>query len=83
VGGAARDPDFAGGGDRVRYVVDVTGGEGPFRIETALRFQTIAFRWADNLRNYDAAEPRRFVGYYDAMAPVSSDVLSRASATVR
>jgi hypothetical protein len=45
-----------------------------------LRYQTIAFRWADNLRRYDAVEPRRFLSFYDAMAESSAAVLARASA---
>ena len=46
-----------------------------------LRFQAIGFRWADNLRKYDAPEPRRFVTYDDAMSAAGSEILARASAT--
>jgi hypothetical protein len=80
VGGAAQDADFEDGADRVRYSVDVAGADRPLQVEVELRFQSIGFRWAANLRPYDAAEPRRFVGYYDAMSPVSSEILARASA---
>jgi hypothetical protein len=80
VGGAASDADFSGGGDRVRYSVEVGGGQGPLRVEVELRFQAIAFRWAQNLRTYEGAEPRRFLRYYDAMAGMSSEILARASA---
>jgi hypothetical protein len=83
VGGAAADADFSGGGDRVRYSVDVNGRQGPLQVDVELRFQSIGFRWAQNLKNYDASEPRRFVGYYDAMAGVSSETLARASVTAR
>ena len=81
-GDAARDANFADAGDRVRYSIPVRGA-GPFTVEAELRYQPISFRWADNLRSYDAAEPRRFVSYYDAMAGSSSTVLSRASASTR
>jgi hypothetical protein len=81
VGGAAQDADFADGTDRVRYSVDVAGTEGPWQVDVELRFQSIGFRWADNLRKYDAPEPRRFVTYYDAMSAASSEILARASAT--
>jgi hypothetical protein len=47
-----------------------------------MRFQPISFRWANNLRNYDAAEPRRFVGYYESMGGATSVELARASAAV-
>ena len=80
-GGALEDPDFIGSGDRVRYSVALGGAQGPFRIEAELWFQPISFRWAENLRRYDAQETRRFNSYYDAMAPASAIVLVRGSAT--
>ena len=83
IGGALQDADFVGGSDRLRYSVDVAGGEGPFTIDVELRFQSIGFRWAQNLKSYDAPEPKRFVGYYDAMSTVSSEILARASTTTR
>jgi hypothetical protein len=77
-GDAARDANFTEGGDRVRYSVPVKG-TGPFAVEVELRYQPISFRWADNLRGYDAAEPKRFVSYYDAMSASSSTVLARSA----
>ena len=81
-GEAMRDGDFTDAGDRVRYNVPVTGS-GPYVVQAELRYQPIAFRWADNLRGYDAPEPRRFVSYYDAMSASSSTVLASASTTAR
>jgi hypothetical protein len=83
IGGAADDSDFVGGCDRVRYVVDVSGGEGPFRVDVELRYQPIAFRWAQNLKQYDAAEPKRFGAFYESMSAASSEVLTRATETTR
>jgi hypothetical protein len=80
-GDAANDPDFTGGSDRVRYSLEVPAGA--LNIEATLRFQPIAFRWAKNLEAYDAPEPRRFLGYYDAMAGGSSAVLATATAAIR
>ena len=82
VGGALQDDDFTGGGDHVRYSVDVAGRDGPFQIDVEFRFQPIAFRWAQNLKQYDAPEPRRFVSYYDAMSSASSEVLAHSGATL-
>jgi hypothetical protein len=82
-GGAERDPDFTGDGDRVRYSIPVSGSTGPLAISIHLRFQPIGFRWADNLRGYDADEPRRFVGYYDAMATSSASLLGHVTAIVK
>jgi len=81
-GDAARDSNFTDAGDRVRYSVPVKGS-GPFTVEAALWYQPISFRWADNLRRYDAPEPRRFVSFYDAMSSSSATVLARATATTR
>jgi len=71
-GAAADDPDFAAGADRVRYAIELGAATGPFTVEAELWYQPIGFRWADNLRGYDAVEPRRFVGYYDALAADSA-----------
>ena len=78
-GAAADDPDFTGGGDRVRYQVPVDGA-GSYRVDVELRYQPIAYRWAHNLERYDAAEPARFLGYYRQNAAASSVVVATATA---
>jgi len=80
-GDAARDPNFTGDGDRVRYSVDVPPGGGPFQVGVELLYQPIGFRWAHNLENYDAPEPQRFVNYYNAAASTSSVVVAKAAVT--
>jgi hypothetical protein len=82
VGGASSDADFGGGRDRVRYLVNVGSSDGPFRVEAELRFQPIAWRWAQNLTQYDSSEAKRFVQYYDSLAHASSEVLSRSTVLV-
>lgn len=82
-GAAAADADFQAGADRVRYSVDLAGAQGPFRVEAKLWYQPISFRWANNLRPYDAFETQRFVGYYESMADVSAIVLAEAAAIAR
>ena len=83
VGDARGDADFEGGSDRVRYVVETAGSEGPYQVEVSLRFQPIGFRWAQNLERYQSHETQRFVGYYRAMAGESAMVLATANVTVR
>jgi len=78
-GPAFGDTDFAGGGDAVRYVVDLGGVTGPFQVEAELWYQPIAYRWALNLAGYDAFETNRFVRFYKEMASDSAVVLSRTS----
>jgi len=81
-GDALADPDFTAGEDRVRYSVDTGGTRGPFTIEAGLWYQSIGYRWVRNLDGYLAAEPRRFVSYYDQVAPESALCLTRARRTV-
>jgi hypothetical protein len=78
IGDAAQDADFSGGSDRVRYSVATGNSEGPYQVDVELRFQPIGFRWAQNLKSYDAPEPTRFVGYYEAMSASSSEVVAKA-----
>jgi hypothetical protein len=79
IGAAATDPDFTGDGDRVRYRLPMTG---PGTVEVELLYQPIGYRWAQNLASYDAPEPRRFVGYYNNLAPFASAVVARTSRPV-
>ena len=81
-GDALGDADFTGGSDSIRYVVALGGAEGPLEVEAVLWYQPVGYRWAENLRAYDAPEPERFVDYYTEMAPASATGLARASATL-
>jgi hypothetical protein len=80
-GDARLDVDFIGGRDEVTYTIPVSGAAAPYRIDAELWYQPIAYRWAMNLKNYDAPEPKRFVGYYEETANGSGIVLARATAT--
>lgn len=79
-GEAMQDPDFSGGGDRIRYSVDTGKAQGPFRVEAELCYQPIGYRWAVNLKSYNAEEPQRFSKYYEAASAASMQVLARAHA---
>jgi hypothetical protein len=78
-GGAAEDPGFVGGSDRVKYSVDLGPAQGPFTVEAELWYQPIGFRWANNLKEYRAFEPQRFTGYYDSLGAVTAVRLARAT----
>jgi hypothetical protein len=80
-GSAAEDADFTGGGDKIRYNIALGGAQGPFTVDAELWYQPIGYRWAENLRKYNAFEPRRFNRYYDAMSSGSGVVLARAAAS--
>jgi hypothetical protein len=82
VGEALDDPSFTGGSHKVKYVVPLSGGEGPFRIDAELWYQPIGYRWANNLKMYSKApEPVRFNVFYDAMAQSSGEILASSSVT--
>jgi hypothetical protein len=78
-GAALEDEDFGGGSDRIQYTIDVGEATGPFVVTAELLYQSIGYRWAENLRGYDAAEPQRFVAYYEQVpnvpVPISTATL--------
>jgi len=78
-GDAAEDADFIAGADSIRYRIDVGNTAGPLTIDVELLYQSIGFRWAENLKAYDADEPRRFVAYYAESVESSGMLLATAS----
>jgi hypothetical protein len=77
-GGAMDDGNFVAGLDRVRYAVALGNARGPFSVSAELIYQPIGYRWAENFRDYDAPETRRFVRYYEAMSGVSAVAVAGA-----
>jgi hypothetical protein len=82
-GEALDDPDFLAGSDRVGYAVPIGSASGPFTVTAELLYQPIGYRWATNLKSYNAAEPQRFTGYYAAMAAAATTTLAKAAASTR
>jgi hypothetical protein len=82
-GAAERDADFVGGGDRVRYRVALPPDVAePLTVEAELLYQSIGYRWAENLRAYDADEPQRFARYYAENAAGSASIVATATAAI-
>jgi hypothetical protein len=79
-GRVVSDDDFDGGEDRVLYSVDLGSAKGPFTVEVELLYQSIGYRWAENVRSYQAAETTRFLEYYQEV-PNLPVVVSSATAT--
>ncbi len=77
-GAAAADEDFRDGGDSIRYRVPLPDGTESVEVSAELLYQTIGYRWAQNLEAYDSHETHRFVGYYRANADASAVVLAEA-----
>jgi hypothetical protein len=63
-GAAAEDADFAAGGDRLGLQIDLGSAAGPFTIQAELLYQSIGYRWAQNLMLEESAEAQAFSGYY-------------------
>lgn len=81
VGAALVDPDFIGGGDRVRYVVDVGEAEGPFTVEAELMYLSIGFNWAEKARGFNTEETDFFLSLYDSV-PNTPVTVASASAEI-
>ena len=64
-GNAVGDADFIGGGDVTHYAVDLGDSSGPYQIHAELLYQTVGYRWAQNLAAYESAEVNQFLSYYD------------------
>jgi hypothetical protein len=71
-GAAGEDADFVGGQDSVVYEIDVSDARGKLTVTVELLYQSIAYRWAENLRGGEGEEIGDFMGYYDGLsnAPV-------------
>jgi len=82
-GDASGDADFVAGRDRVRYSVSPGNAQGTLTVTARLWFQPIGYRWAENLRGYDAPEPRRFVRYWDSMAGASALAIAGTRVEIR
>ena len=80
-GKAATDPAFIAGSSTTKYAVSTSGAHGPFHVAVELEYQPVGYRWAHNFAPYNAAEPQRFVKYYDQAAAHSALVLAHAELT--
>ncbi len=76
-GAAINDTDFIAGGDRITYAIS-EAASGTYTISAELNFQSIGYRWASNLSNYDSVETNRFVSLYQDNATDSSVSLATA-----
>jgi hypothetical protein len=66
-GRASEDPDFSDGSDRVQYAFDLGESSGPYTLTIELLYQSIGYRWVENLDAFSATEVERFLGNYNAV----------------
>jgi hypothetical protein len=75
-GNAQQDTDFKGGQDQIQYLVPINDAAGPFTITAELMYQSIGYRWAVNIGQYDAPESERFSSYYKTVPNIPVTVSS-------
>jgi hypothetical protein len=63
-GAASADENFIGGSDVIRYVLDLSEFEGPFIFRVELLYQSIGYRWAENLGGHGTALTDSFMAFY-------------------
>jgi hypothetical protein len=81
VGQAHDDPGFTGGRASVRYSIK-TAPSSSYKIHVELWYQPVGFRWAHNFESYKAAaEPQRFLAYYEQASRKSAIVIAEATGT--
>ncbi len=64
-GQAAEDGNFLGGGDSIHYGVKLDTASVPLTIKVELLYQSIGYRWAQNLSQQDSPAIDDFLRYYD------------------
>jgi len=80
-GEAAQDADFAAGGDQVALQIDLGSATGPFTVQVELLYQSIGYRWAQNLMLEETPEAVDFTEYFVSV-PNLPLLVARAEATV-
>ncbi len=78
-GEAREDPDFQAGSDKIRYRVAAYPEVRQVQVQARLMFQSIGYRWAQNLVPHNAYATRRFVTYFRDNASTSAILLAEAS----
>jgi hypothetical protein len=80
-GDAMEDADFTAGGDRLALQIDLGAATGPFTVQAELLYQSIGYRWAQNLMLEENPEAAEFSGYY-VTVPNLPLLAAQAEATV-
>lgn len=71
-GKALEDDDFQGAADTLLLDIPLALGQKAAKVQAELWYQPIAYRWAHNLKDQDAVEIKRFISYFEKLAPVSA-----------
>ena len=66
-GAVLGDQDFSAGRDIVIYQIETGQVAGTLTVFVELLYQSIGYRWAENLRVYDTSEVDQFFVMYDTL----------------
>lgn len=82
-GEAANDVDFVGGADLITYEVNVAGAKGPFTFSAELLYESLSYRFVQDLLADGTPLTERFRGYYDQAdkAPLVVAAITRSTAS--
>ncbi len=71
------DINFDEAFDQIQYVMATGSSQGPYTVTVELLYQSIGYRWIENLRGQQGSEIGQFLGYVDAMPnqPVVIDLV--------
>ncbi len=78
-GSARTDSTFRDGGDVVSYIINVSGHEGPFRVEVELLYQPVSYPFSEDLKRISTPEIEEFLKRFaqtEMVTLVSSDAAS-------
>jgi hypothetical protein len=62
-GAAFEDIDFDESYDQIQYFINVSNSTGPYQITVELLFQSVGYRWIENLTDQEGHEIERFLSY--------------------
>jgi hypothetical protein len=76
-GRAFEDIDFDEAFDQIQYVIGVGDTTGPYQVTVELLYQSVGYRWIENLGDQDGPEIERFLRYTDEVPnqPIVVDIL--------
>ena len=77
IGDAMDDEDFVGGSDTVHYLIQLPEGVGTVTIEVELLYQTVSYRFLENLKEYPSAEQQALAELVQKTPNIPSLVVSK------
>lgn len=80
IGGATSDNNFIAQSDTLTYQIPLSMGKSPYTVTAELVYQSIGYRWAEKMKDYDAPETRQFSAFAEEV-PNLPVLVSRDIAT--